>query len=286
MTRKQSYSSDAACLPRRSGTKAGVMECARQAKRDAAFSKISHPRWSAGRRTVYQNLPVASPSPSGRGLGAGENRLKVSSSLRAYVLDSSSRSAPKPPFPNSKSTVDLGLERPSFCPRIARKSGRSNRNQTDSDQKMNHLNTISPTIARYRRLIPASLERVSVLTFNSLTINCVDLCRNLLTSVLTFKSLVLNDVDFVDLYTRYTHFAGAGESSSSSSSFSNCGLFISNAFGHLWKAIEGPGGGLLSVSTLERFNPSTFPHLFPSRQAPRFQFYYHALCLPVLIPPS
>jgi hypothetical protein len=37
MTRKQSYSSDAACLPRRSGTKAGVLECVRQAKRDAAF---------------------------------------------------------------------------------------------------------------------------------------------------------------------------------------------------------------------------------------------------------
>jgi hypothetical protein len=37
MTRKQSCLDEAACLPRRSRTKAGVLDCARQAKRDAAF---------------------------------------------------------------------------------------------------------------------------------------------------------------------------------------------------------------------------------------------------------
>ena len=41
-----------------------------------------------------------------------------------------------------------------------------------------------------------------LLTFKSLTLNDVDLCRKMLTSVLTFKLLVFNNVDLVDLYTR------------------------------------------------------------------------------------
>ena len=44
-----------------------------------------------------------------------------------------------------------------------------------------------------------------MLTFKYLTINDVDLCRQMLTSVLTFKSLILNVVDLVDLYMRIYH---------------------------------------------------------------------------------
>ena len=54
--------------------------------------------------------------------------------------------------------------------------------------------------ATTRQAPPAPLSLV--LTFKPLTINDVDLCRNLLTFVLTFKPLVINDVDLVDLYTR------------------------------------------------------------------------------------
>jgi hypothetical protein len=52
MTRKQSYSAFAACLPRRSGTEAGVLDCVRQAKRDATFpaqrlpARIARGRWN------------------------------------------------------------------------------------------------------------------------------------------------------------------------------------------------------------------------------------------------
>ena len=41
-----------------------------------------------------------------------------------------------------------------------------------------------------------------MLTFKSLIINDVDLCRTMLRSVLTFKSLAINTVDLVDLYMR------------------------------------------------------------------------------------
>jgi hypothetical protein len=70
-----------------------------------------------------------------------------------------------------------------------------------------------------------------MLTFNSLAINDVDLCREMLTSVLTFKSLVINIVDLVDLYMRYLHY----------SLMLLCVLCMRDAspfaavhFGHLW----------------------------------------------------
>lgn len=41
-----------------------------------------------------------------------------------------------------------------------------------------------------------------MLYFKSLAINTVDLCQKMLTSVLTFNLLIINVVDLVDLYPR------------------------------------------------------------------------------------
>jgi hypothetical protein len=41
-----------------------------------------------------------------------------------------------------------------------------------------------------------------MLTFKSLIISDVDVCKGLLTLMLTFKSLAINNVDLVDLYMR------------------------------------------------------------------------------------
>jgi hypothetical protein len=172
MTAEMSYCNGIACLPRGSGTKAGVLEYVRQAKRDAAFHGISWQLPSVDTRPNRQNRTIASPSLGGEGWGEGElntnifgrahaSRVPYSASRRIHPLSlRGSRPYPKStlgltaqPLIWVNNTFSKSLPprlKASFCPRKTQKTSRSNQNQTDSGQKINRqlpVQTFHPFLA-------------------------------------------------------------------------------------------------------------------------------------------
>jgi hypothetical protein len=85
----------AACLPRRSGTKAGILDCARQAKRDAAFlvGRCRQARCSRAASAILKydisNFKSPAPLPSQTEWGAHASRV--------------------PSLPNPNSTPDIQI---------------------------------------------------------------------------------------------------------------------------------------------------------------------------------
>jgi len=89
----------AACLPRRSGTKAGVLECVRQAKRDAAFL-VGRCRQA---RCSTESVPHA---PSRVMFGALAEHSGRNAALRRPAI----RQKTFIPLPNPKSTLSLAAQ--------------------------------------------------------------------------------------------------------------------------------------------------------------------------------